>query len=164
MMVKHNTRILDITHEDLVDLFSTGLEGSEWLSCEYDKELYKTLEVGQVEGDCFEDKIADTLLNGGNVYLFDDYAEGSIYGDKGELIEGDGDGTVMYTINLQDVTKGIENAFNGEFRCLDFDNTDMKKWLKECAEQFADNDRCDFDLTSADALLQVIMFNEVIYG
>ena len=164
MEIKNNTKILKITHDDLVNLFCTALEGNNWVSCEYDKEFYNSLKVGQVEGDCDEDHIADVLLNGGNIYLFDEYAEGEIYGKKGEVIEGDGDGTVMYTITLEDVIQGLENAFNGSIKSSDFNDSGMKSWVRECVEELADEECCDLDLPMADALLQIIMFNEVIYG
>lgn len=160
MKIENNTKILKITHEDLVNLFCTALSGNNWVSCEYDKEFYNTLTMGQVEGDCFEDHIADVLLNGGKVYLFDEYAEGEIYGN-GELIEGDEDGSVMYTITLDSVIKGLEASFNSTFKNSD---GNMGVWLRECAEALANDEAYDLDLPMADALLQVIMFDEVIYG
>ena len=115
MKIENNTKILKITHDDLVNLFSTALFGNNWVSCEYDKDYYNSLTMGQVQGDCYEDKIADVLLNGGNIYLFDEYAEGECHNGKGEVIDGDEDGSVMYTINLDDVINGLEASFNGTF-------------------------------------------------
>ena len=37
MKLKNTVEIIDITHEDLVILFSTALYGSSYLSAEYDK-------------------------------------------------------------------------------------------------------------------------------
>ena len=162
MKIENNTKILKITHDDLVNLFSTALFGNNWVSCEYDKDYYNSLTMGQVQGDCYEDKIADVLLNGGNIYLFDEYAEGECHNGKGEVIDGDEDGSVMYTINLDDVINGLEASFNGTFN-HDNDNN-MKSWVRECAEALAEDDAINLDLPMADALLQVIMFNEVIYG
>ena len=39
MKLKNNVEIIDITHEDLVNLFSTALYGSSYLSAEYDKDF-----------------------------------------------------------------------------------------------------------------------------
>ena len=43
MKLKSNTEIIDITHDDLVILFSTALDGSSYLSAEYDEDFYNSI-------------------------------------------------------------------------------------------------------------------------
>lgn len=59
--MKTQTTITDITKEDLVNLFSTAIYGSNYLSVEFDES------VEHDEQDCYEDIIANILLNGGAV-------------------------------------------------------------------------------------------------
>ena len=161
MKLKNNVEIIDITHEDLVNLFSTALYGSSYLSAEYDKEFYNSIPSNKREGDCLEDKIADVLLNGGEIYIYDAYSEGEVYSDNGELIkeEYDGEKYAQYTLTLTDIIEGLQRAANGTYKTNDDD-----KFIRQCFNEFADLDCCDLDLTDADALMQIITFNELIYG
>ena len=160
MKLKNNTEILDITHDDLVNLFSTALDGSSYLSAEYDEDFYNSIPNDKKEGDCYEDKIADVLLNGGEVYIYE-YSECEVYNKKGELIKEEyGDEEyAKYTLTLNDVIEGLQRAANGTYKT----NNDTK-FIRQCFNEFADEDCCDFDLTDADALMQIITFNELIYG
>ena len=51
-----------LSHDDLVDILSTGLYGSSWFEADYDRKIYESLEKKQ--GDCYEDALADMLLAG----------------------------------------------------------------------------------------------------
>ena len=55
---------IEITHDDLVMLFSTALYGDYTFSV-YVDEQNKPLKEG--EGDCYEDKLANVLLKGGYI-------------------------------------------------------------------------------------------------
>ena len=161
MKLKNNVEIIDITHEDLVNLFSTAIYGSSYLSAEYDKDFYNSIPKEKKEGDCYEDHIADVLLNGGEIYIYDAYSEGEVYSDNGELIKeaySDED-YAQYTLTLTDIIEGLQRAANGTYKT----NNDTK-FIRQCFNEFADEDCCDLDLTDADALMQVITFNELIYG
>ena len=68
--MKTKTTITELTHDDLVNLFSTALYGSSYLSADWDDDLPTN------EDSCYEDTIADILLAGGHVYVKDHYAEG----------------------------------------------------------------------------------------
>lgn len=161
MKLKNNVEIIDITHEDLVNLFSTALYGSSYLSAEYDKDFYNSIPKDKKEGDCFEDHIADVLLNGGEIYIYDAYSEGEVYSKNGELIkeEYDGEEYAQYTLTLTDIIEGLQRAANGTYKT----NNDTK-FIRQCFNEFAEDDCYDLDLTDADALMQVITFNELIYG
>ena len=80
--MKTKTIISDINFEDLVDLFSTALYGSHKFGAYYNKSDYEKC-PDKNDGDCYEDKLARILLNGGTVVVFDLYAEmdGDFYGD-----------------------------------------------------------------------------------
>ena len=161
MKLKNNVEIIDITHEDLVNLFSTALYGSSYLSAEYDKDFYNSIPKDKKEGDCFEDHIADVLLNGGEIYIYDAYSEGELYSKNGELIKEEygGEEYAQYTLTLTDIIEGLQRAANGTYKT----NNDTK-YIRQCFNEFAEDDCYDLDLTDADALMQVITFNELIYG
>lgn len=156
MKIIRNTQITEITHDELVELFSCALEGSNYLEAEYNKEFYNSLTRNQTTGDCFEDKIADTLLNGGEIYLYDNYSEGELYGGRGEIIENN---VGMYVITLADVIEGLEKAANGKYAV-----SNDEEFAREAFCSFSDEFKEDFDYYYADALMQIIMFNEIIYG
>ena len=161
MKLRNNVEIIDITHEDLVNLFSTALYGSSYLSVEYDKDFYNSIPKENKEGDCHEDHIADVLLNGGEIYIYDAYSEGEVYSDNGELIkeEYSDEEYAQYTLTLTDIIEGLQRAANGTYKT----NNDTK-FIRQCFNEFAEDDCCDLDLTDADALMQIITFNELIYG
>ena len=161
MKLRNNVEIIDITHEDLVNLFSTALYGSSYLSAEYDKDFYNSITKDKKEGDCFEDHIADVLLNGGEIYIYDAYSEGEVYSDNGELIkeEYSDEEYAQYTLTLTDIIEGLQRAANGTYKT----NNDTK-FIRQCFNEFAEDDCYDLDLTDADALMQIIAFNELIYG
>lgn len=161
MKIKNNVEIIDITHEDLVNLFSTALYGSSYLSAEYDKDFYNSIPKDKKEGDCFEDHIADVLLNGGEIYIYDAYSEGEVYSKNGELIKEEygGEEYAQYTLTLTDIIEGLQRAANGTYKT----NNDTK-FIRQCFNEFACEDCYDLDLTDADALMQIITFNELIYG
>ena len=69
--------ISEITHDDLVELFSTALYGCEIFVVDWPNdhpEIFK-------EGDCIEDKLARCLLNGQHIIIGDRYSEEEFYGD-----------------------------------------------------------------------------------
>lgn len=146
-------KIIDITKDDLVNLFSTGLYGSGIIAATYSKDFYDEYCQQDIQ-DCLEDKMAKVLLKGGKVFLFDEGAED----------EKDYHGTLphkwnkydcdmMYTVTLEDIRKGLEKAFNEDDLCI-----------HECVLNLKCDDGCNLDLPQAESLLQYIMFGEIIYG
>lgn len=160
MRLQNNTRILDISHDEIVNLLSTAMYGSTYLSAEYDKDFYNSIPENKKQGDCYEDKMADVLLNGGEIYIYDNDSDGEAYGSKGEVISNDyGEEYTQYTITLADLIEGLEKCANSTYNVQN-----DSKYLKQCFDEFADEDSCSFDLEMADALMQVILFNELVYG
>lgn len=155
--MKRNITITEITKDDLVNLFSTSLYGSLYLVADYPKGEYDA-------DDCYEDKLAKALLNGQTIVVRDTYAEGCVYGNLPHELEGceeDEDiANVAYKVTLEDVKRGLERAGSGTFK-INFDGEE--KFASEAFNMFANED-LSFDFTYADCLMQIIVFNELIYG
>lgn len=155
--MKTQTVISEITHDDLVNLFSTSLYGSNYLGAGYnyvpDLDAY----------DVFEDSLAATLLKGRHIRVTDYYAEGSSYGKLPREID-DEDGCVTYTVTLEDIKNALSRAADGTFNTRSEKFADgERRFARKAFDSFlAEAD--DFDLTYADCLMQIILFDEIIYG
>lgn len=158
--MKTKTTITELTHEDLVNLLSGALYGSSYLEADYTNPSLKE------DGDCFEDILAKNLLAGDSIVVTDWYAEGESYGNLSCVIDDD-DECIHYTLNLEDVKRGLEKAANGTFTITTNLGEDYVKGEKDSARvsfnSFA-NESLDFDLVRADILMQIILFDEIIYG
>lgn len=150
--MKIQTTISDISRETIVNLLSTAFFGSSYLSLSYDSVEYKQLPNAD-EYDCYERKCAKLLLAGKTIEVGDRYAEDEtdFYGNLPH--EWDGDVyTMYYTVSLDDIRRGLENILNNH-----------KEYAKY-VNQLMDEDCAEFDLTSADCLIQFIVFGDYIYG
>ena len=138
--MKTKITVTEINHEELVDLLSTALEGSNWFGASYDRDTYKKLE--NTTGECFEDKLADMLLSGHQITITDYEADGESYSSKCTKITADGD--AVYKVGLNDFLK-VASTKKG-FQLLNevLDGTG--------------------DYWTADAFLQRVVFGEEIYG
>ena len=160
MKVETKIAITDITQDDLVNLFSTALYGSYYLGADYPN-------ICKFDhDDCYEDRLAKTLLNGMPIEVRDGYAEGCVYGNLPHELEKDEDveegyEAVRYKVTLEDVRNGLEKAGSGTFK-INFDGEE--EFALKAFNAFADEDACDFDLIYADCLMQIIVFGELIYG
>ena len=150
--MKTKTTITEITHDDIVNLLSTGLCGSQFLGVDYSVEDYRKI-PNPDEYDCIEDKCAKLLLNGKSIVIYDMYAEDEedFYGKLYHSWDSDNE-TMDYTITLSDIKKGIEKAINSG------------GYDAECAFDLINDDSCNLDLTKAENLLQIITFGKAIYG
>ena len=147
------TIIEGLTLENLVDLFSTATYGSSWLDIDAPDRTGLAIE----DGDCREDVWAKALLAGKHINCIDYYAEGDSYGFHPCVIDEDENG--VYTIGLDDILEGLSACADGTFKGEKSDHD----WLKDCFNHFRAGEG-DMDLPEAEALMQVIMFNELIYG
>lgn len=147
--MKMKVKIEDISHDDLVNLFSTALYANDLWYCDYDYDWLKqhcTIEAG----DCIEDKFAKVLLAGGSLEISDREAgEFVFYGDLPHKWDEEND-CMVYTVTLDDIRKGLEKA------CNDYNMTVQVYDLM--------NDPAEIDMYDASNLLQVIVFGECIYG
>lgn len=157
--MKTQLTITELTKEDLVDLFSTAFYGSNYLSADYEESIEYN------EEDCHEDIIANILLNGGAVKVTDSYADGCHYGNLRHQFNEDYDAT--YCVRYIDIMQGLEKAANGTFNLRPDVGADYADRNKEFARRsfnaFAFDER-EWDLTAADCLMQIILFDEIIYG
>ena len=148
--MKTQTIITDITHEDLVDLLSTATYGSEYIDIAwvYQQEYLNS----KKEGDSREDVYARMLLNGYKIEVRDYYAEdetdfyGNLHHEWNAMDE-----CMVYHVGIEDIKKGIAKSL------------DMGGWEAECAQHLISEPE-QLDLTEAEAIMQVIVFGEVIYG
>ena len=138
--MKTKITVTEINHEELVDLLSTALEGSNWFGASYNSDIYKKLE--NTTGECFEDKLADMLLAGHQISITDYEAEGESYSSKCTKITADGD--AVYKVGLKDFLK-VASTKTGF------------KLLNEVLDGTG-------DYWTADAFLQRVVFGEEIYG
>lgn len=140
--MKTKTTVQEITHDELVNLFSTAMLGNYRWSIDYDDEKWQR--------ETLEDSVAAALLGGDTIFLFDNDADTDAYGSLPSHVEDDG--TVRYNVSLCDIMRGVEKILDSnEF------------WLKKKVFEWADPDG-DWDIMDADALLQFIIFGEVVYG
>lgn len=155
--MKTRTEIYDISHKDLVNLFSTALYGSNYLGCNYRVDLKdddKDEDLGFKDDDCFEDKIAKCLLHGKRVAMVDHYCEGSdeFYGELEHHYDEES-GHMLYYLDLRTIKKGLEKMLNaGGWKA------------KYVMMMINDDDYCEFDQIAADSIMQNIIFGEEIYG
>ena len=153
--MKTQTTITDLTTEDLVNLFSTAFYGSNYLSADYEES------VEHDEDDCYEDIMANILLNGGKIMVTDSYADGCHYGTLDWQYNEDYD--VTYDVRIEDIKRGLERAANGTFNAGVYYQEQTKAFAKRSFNAFAFDER-EWDLTTADCLMQIILFDEIVYG
>ena len=165
--MKTEVKITEITQEDLVNLLSSALYGSSYLSADYEES------VEHDEDDCYEDIMAKILLHGGKIMVTDGYAEdGEVYGSLSCRVDEDKDEgrmTTTYFVTLKDILEGLEKAANGTFNVGEnneyspdwVDRNKAFAWRSFNAFAFDDT---EWDLTTADCLMQIILFNEIVYG
>lgn len=155
--MKTKTTITELNQEDLVDLLCTATYGSNWLDC------FSRVRTGVEvkEDDCMEDIWAKALLAGHPIECTDYYAEGESYGTLPRTM--DENENVTYQVTLEDIMKGLQACADGTFKIGYGDGNAERAWLRECFEHFVDREG-DMDQPEAEALMQVIMFNELIYG
>ena len=161
--MKTRTTISDITKEDLVNLLSTALYGSTYLSADYDAEKYKRLFKEENFCTCYEDKMARILLEGGAITVTDGYAEDEdeVWSKKGrwnkDLEEA------QYTITLKDIEEGLQKALDGTFKPNEGCEDSEKSWARKVVINMM-SEYTDYDLPDADMIMQIIMFGEIVYG
>lgn len=140
-------KVTSFNHEDLVNILSTALYGCDYLSADYEQTDYEFVPEDQREGDCYEDKMADILLNGSPIYVTDYYAEGESMGKLPFRLDADdpADGPVTYQVYIKDFYKGASTKEGMGYA--------TELLIKE-----------EGDYYTANNLLQIILFGEVVYG
>ena len=161
--MKTKTTITEITHDDIVNLLSTGLYGSQFLGVDYSVGDYRKI-PNPDEYDCIEDKCAKLLLNGKSIVIYDMYAEDE-EDFHGKLYHSwDSDNKTMdYTITLSDIKKGLQKCLDGTFKVNDGCDEEIS-YMRKCVANLIDSENGDLDLYEAQNILQVIVFGQIIYG
>lgn len=151
--MRTKTIVTDITHDDLVNLFSTALYGSSWLGCYYKCDNNKN-EVAFKDDDCFEDKVARCLLSGKKVELLDRYAEDETE-DFGSTIEHYWDKKeecMCYKISISDIENGLSRILAAQ------------GWGAKYVMELVNGDDGDLDQPQAESIIQRILWGQEIYG
>lgn len=135
MKVKLN--VTELNHDDIVAILSDLNCDCHFGMDKVDGEKYH-----DVEGDCYEDILARHLLDGGNIVIIDNDADGVAYGKLPQKFGADDE--VEYTVSYQDFINGLqcEEAFP---YVVDIINENGDYW------------------TSYN-LIQCVLFGEIIYG
>ena len=156
--MKTKTTVTELSHDDLVELFSTALFGSSYLGADYEESIEHD------EKDCFEDILANILLHGGCIKVNDYYSEGDVYGELPHELDEENE-CATYFVTYDDIKRGLEKAADGTFKG---DNDKYRAnelaFARKAYDAFVNYDDCGFDSVYADALMQIILFDEIIYG
>ena len=129
-------KILKLTLEELSDIISTAFYGNNYMAVDYQGNP-------STFHDCFEDNVAQVLLDGGTILVTDQaQLEGDTYGDLPKYV--DNDGYITYKVTLEDILKGASNL--------------------ECLEMIQSISKGDGDMYTGWDLFQRIVFGEIIYG
>lgn len=135
-------KITELNHEDIVNILSM-------LTCEndfglsYKKSDYNSIPKDKMQGVCFEDKLADCLLNGKSIQVIDLQADEEVYGNLKHKIDAE-DGSVIYTVTLEDFIRGLEIP-------------EAAKYVQDIVDE-------KDDYWTSYNLIQFILFGELIYG
>lgn len=129
-------KILKLTLEELSDIISTAFYGNNYMAVDYQGNP-------STFHDCFEDNVAQVLLDGGTILVTDQaQLEEDTYGDLPKYV--DNDGYITYKVTLEDILKGASNL--------------------ECLEMIQSIFKGDGDMYTGWDLFQRIVFGEIIYG
>ena len=139
-----NIQVIGVTHEELVNLFSTAFYDNENMGAHYDRHELDQIPEDQREGNCFEDHLADMILNGKSIQIIDYAAEGEDYGDLPHHPSEYDREVIIYDITLKDILEGLSSEVNFQM-------------MKEVQSG-------EGDMFTAYGLMQRIVFGEEIYG
>ena len=147
--------ISDLSHEDLVELLSTALYGSNWLGCDY--RVGDNMETVKFEDTdtCFEDRTARCLLQGKYIDVYDHYAEDESEDHDSQLEHywDDDEQCMVYKVSLKDIEDGLSKMLE-----------DGHGWTLECVTRFVRYEDGWFDQSHAEAIMQCVLWGEEIYG
>lgn len=129
-------KILKLTLEELSDIISTAFYGNNYMAVDYEGNP-------STFHDCFEDNVAQVLLDGGTILVTDQaplYRD--TYGDLPKYV--DNDGYITYKVTLEDILKGSSNS--------------------ECFEMIQSLLNGEGDMYTGWNLFQIIVFGEIVYS
>ena len=144
--MKVRVTVTELSHEDLVDILSTALYDCPYLAVTYNRKTWAEIPEDKKEGDCFEDHLADMLLNSHWLKVIDCYADGELHTKRQHFVDPvlDNEGNGVYFLALQDMLWACSSQRG--FALLD-------ELLSGRGDYFTANN-----------LLQIALFGEEIYG
>jgi len=155
-------KVKELSFDDIVNLLCTAItDGSQYLYLHNPKKAYETYCKVDPE-DTLEDRCAKVLLAGKKIRVTDYDADGVGYPGNDVSFKENDDDSVTYTLDMDNILSGLENAANGSFIVSGSDNE--VEAVREAFDEFAKGDDGDLDIEGADMLMQIILFGEVIYG
>lgn len=145
-----NVNVTELSHEELVALFSTSFYGNDYMDATYDHDFYHEFrkEHPVNEAQCWEDILADMVINS-SILVIDNEAVGEVYGtlphqDEEDMPDLLSDGQIAYKVTYQDILKGCST--------------------EEGYKLIQDVISGEGDFYTAWNLMQIIVFGEIIYG
>lgn len=153
--------ITGLSHDDLVNLFSTATYGNDDIDVVYPEEE-QVGQYGYADDDCYEDKIAKALLKGAEIKVVDLACDPEVYKEDVEFYGVAGTNWVakgyrwhnigygkkywpIYYINLKTLMQGLSHVDAAPYV--------QDLFVKE-----------EGDMFTAYNLLQIAVFGEIIYG
>lgn len=148
--MERENKITQLTKDELSSLISTATYGDNTFDILVPKEYRELKTLGGNEDDCWEDELANVLLNGGKIDIIDmedeyDDANARVESKVHHLEEYNGYYHPAYRVGLEEILEGCSTDEGYEY----------------AKELFLDEDG---DFFTAYNLLQIIIFGEVIYG
>lgn len=152
-------KVTEITVEEISDFLETATTGSTDLCYDYDEdEHFKELEKREMITSkmYMSERAAVMLDSGGTIQLIDIESDGEHYWKLPYKVTSEKE--TIYFITINDFREGIERALNGTYFITSIDE---KKEVMDAARNIIDG---AYDQYDAWLVIQVIMFNEIIYG
>ena len=142
-----------ISKEVLDTMIGTVSYGSQWLCQQFDKS-----QVPEVDGEYPDETAVRILLNGGTVDFLDVWAEDGydVYSDTG-YFETD---CAVYPTDMYDIEAGLEKIREGTWNYCD---DEQKELVESDLEELMKGEDSCFDIEEAERIMQVILFNEIVY-
>lgn len=146
-------QVTELTHDELVDILSTALYGCDYLQVDYDLKVWETIPAEKKEGNCFEDHLADMLLNGHAIELTDIESEGELYKVRGVPCRVRKEASEYNPNNSYEVSVYVVN---------------LKTILRACSSPEGNQLLIEVlngqgDYFTANNLLQLAMFGQIVY-
>lgn len=152
--MKTRITVTELSHEDLVDILSTALYGCDYLQVDYDRKAWEAIPSEKKEGDCFEDRLADMLLNGYTIELTDIESDGELHKVRG----------VSCRVRKEQSMYNPNESYEVSVYMLN-----LKAILRACSSPrgyklVTETLSGEGDYFTANNLLQIALFGEEIYG
>lgn len=157
MRTKGYIKVVEISNQELADFLETALYGANDFSVEFDENFYAKIPYEQKTEEFTCNKCADILKYGGSIDITD--CESDNDDVFGNLPHKNTDWGVSYTVTLEDIMSGIDRALNGTYKVSSFLESAN---VKDSANRIVEGE--DYDQYDAQLIMQVILFDEVIYG